>query len=577
MAEAAPVDETKDGDEEVFTGPTHDPFTVKIICLAQAAQSANGLRHNDHLRYRQYCSRRLQRLYRVLRFKHGKGRYKPVPFPEDFSDPRHIEMLVVQCERAWSYGVQLKADNAAASAHNPRWRHHSIQRFAKAVKHAQHLESVCKVHADQRTQLEAEAYFALLEGTCLLEKEEWQQALVKFNRCRRVCEHLSYVSEKAESAVFKLKVQELQPMIRECRYNLGRAFDDEDDDDETGAASKPKPTAGARKDLLELSYRGHALAIPSDKIKGKLMKCLQLAGDIKVGAGDEQVESLDAYGELSAEFLDVLREIHSDMIAAGADGQSSEWRMLEAFAREVSVCMNVERNMLLLRTHFAKLAPLMEVASPEARRSYRPDEGMRFCDLLKEDVQALLELPETSDALKKTLGAYASIIANFRCLLLALCNVQLGKALEAAALLDMLQGRADEVDIGKAGAEPLARLHPLFERAQQLLPSVVGAWRCRVFAQLCTEAPGNTSGPAESGGNGRMTLDISALSAFPPRFRDIPCKPLLFDLAFPLIEPPDLQEFLPSEGKKGQSVLGRVAGGLGSAVGSRLGGLFGKK
>ncbi|CAK0830132.1 unnamed protein product, partial [Prorocentrum cordatum] len=104
-----------------------------------------------------------------------------------------------------------------------------------------------------------------------------------------------------------------------------------------------------------------------------------------------------------------LRDIHHDMISAGAEAARLpvEWRMLEAFARELSICMNIERNIVLLRNHMAKLDGLEELATQETRRTCRVEEGIRFCDMLKDDIEGLKELPETSDDLSATLGAYS--------------------------------------------------------------------------------------------------------------------------------------------------------------------------
>ena len=38
-------------------------------------------------------------------------------------------------------------------------------------------------------------------------------------------------------------------------------------------------------------------------------------------------------------------------------------------------------------------ALLEDVGSQEARKTCRPEEGMRYCDLLKEDLESLIELP----------------------------------------------------------------------------------------------------------------------------------------------------------------------------------------
>lgn len=571
------TEEQQPGEEP--TVPSHDPFSFKLLKIVQDQQSSNGLRHNDHLRYRQYCARRLRRLYMVLGHKHGKGRFKPAPLPTDFTDVRYLEIPLVSAERAWSYGVQLKADNAAASTVNLRWRHRSINRFAKAVKWAHVLESVCKVHAEQRTQMEAEAYSAFLEGVWLAEKEHWSEAHVKIVRCRKVCEYLSLASGPEESAFLKAKVQELQPLLRECKYNLGLRYDAEDDDETT------QREGDQRRDLSGLSYRGQGLAIQSDKIKGKLLKVLQMVNEFKVGAEDKDSSAvIENYGMLSTEFSDVLKDIHADMINVGADTQVDEWRTLEAFARELSISMNVERNLVLLWNHFSKLASMEEIASADARRICRPEEGMRFCDLLKEDLGSLRGLPETTEGIATTLTAYATVVLNCRSFFLALCYTGMGKALEAAAIMDMLHGRIQDVALEGPLQDPLGRLHPLFERVQQSMPSRVAQWRCRGLVQLAPgavkAAKATIEGEAQQEAPVQKSGGFKEIANFPPAFRDIPCKPLLFDLAFPCIEPPDLEQLLEeqsnaSEGQQ-KGFLGRVAGVAGG-LGNRLGGLWGRK
>merc|ERR1739848_513324 len=188
----------------------------------------------------------------------------------------YLEIPLVNAERAWAYGVQLKADNATASAVNPQWRLHSIRRFAKAAKWARFLESVCKVHADARTQLEAEAYAAFMSGTLLCEKEQWSEALPKLKRCIKVCEHLSLASEQAEAMMFRQQAQDLAPAIRECKYNLGTDFEDDEEERAEPAVSTPV----ASKELSELSYRGHSLVVQSEKVKGQLTKCMQSIGAV---------------------------------------------------------------------------------------------------------------------------------------------------------------------------------------------------------------------------------------------------------------------------------------------------------
>lgn len=42
--------------------------------MIKNSQLQNGLRHGDYRRYRQYCSRRLQRVRKSVKFTHGRGK-----------------------------------------------------------------------------------------------------------------------------------------------------------------------------------------------------------------------------------------------------------------------------------------------------------------------------------------------------------------------------------------------------------------------------------------------------------------------------------------------------------------------
>jgi len=551
--------------EEANGPPKHEPFAVKVFGIAKEQQNSNGLRHNDHLRYRQYCTRRLRRLRCTLRWKNPPKRGKQVLFPNDFTDQRFLEFPLVNAERAWSYAVQLKSDNAQASTWQPRWRLHSIRRFSKAVKWAEFLETACKRHGDERTQREAGAYSAFMAGTLMLEQEQWSEALEKFTRCRQVCEHLALASDQAEGIIFKEHSKELAPLIRECRYNLGMG---QEEDDSEGAA---KVKGAVNKDLAEFCYRGHGLTSPPEKIKVKLDKCLKMVKDIKGDSQEENAVVIEKYGELSAEFTDTLKDIHTEMISPADDGPSeSEWCLLEAFARELSICQNVERNLVLLSNHLVKLDNLEELSSHKARNTCRPEEGMRYSDLLKEDIESLLELPETSESMTKTLGSYITVALNCRCFFLALCHSLTGKSLESAALLDMLRLRLEDNVLGAALEEPLGSFHSIFERIVQGMPNRISQWRCRGLAALCSKAP-KLKDQETDGQDGPASV------TFPPRAKDIPCKPFLFDLAFPCIEAPDFEELLPKSrptqepGPGIRASLKGVAGG----IGSRLSGFWG--
>eukprot|EP00929_Paragymnodinium_shiwhaense_P013659 TRINITY_DN121505_c0_g1_i1.p1 TRINITY_DN121505_c0_g1~~TRINITY_DN121505_c0_g1_i1.p1 ORF type:complete len:607 (+),score=191.51 TRINITY_DN121505_c0_g1_i1:101-1921(+) len=584
--------------EQGPTAPTHEPFSLGIFALIAGKQAINGLRHNDHLRYRHYCSRRLRHLYVKLKLKHGRGKYKEAALPDDFQDKRFLEIPLMQAERAWAYAVQVKSDNATAVQWRRSQKVFGAHRMRRAKDFSNRLEALMKIHCDARSQLEAEAYSAFMTGNWWLDREKWEKALEHLQKCKKTLEHLVLATSSEETLqALKNKLEEIAPLIREARYNMGMMFHDEE---EEGSTFKGKT---ANKDLSGFNYRGHGLAIPSDKLKSKLVQCIDLFQGMKEPAEEQSnAQIIDSYGAVSVEFNDTLKDIHNDMIAAGADGHSDEWRMLEAFARELRICVNAERDLKLLGNHFEKFDALgaVKLSTVDGRKNSRPDEGMRFCELLKDSIEGLKELPDSTDVVKTVLSAYVQIVMNCRCFLLAMCHLAMSKPLEAAALLDMLHGRVDDVVLNQALHDPLSRLHSYFTKLHESLPSRVSKWRCRVLAQLCEEdlqktkkATQVTPKLAAPGGGGEATKktlrtaqtealkEMAAGIGFPPKFQDIPCKPLLFDLAYQSIEPPNFDgkstaKKAPaapaaSEEKKG-SIVGRVASGVGSRLGSLFGG-----
>ena len=146
-------------------------LTLDILQIVKVSQSQHGLRHGDHMRYRQYCTRRLARIYKALKFSHGRGRYqKRTLEPELVASADHLLIPLVSAERAWSYGMELKSDAGS----DPRKRAHMIRRLKKATMHAAELVQLCKQLGSARTALEAEAYSSYIFGSFLQEQErDW--------------------------------------------------------------------------------------------------------------------------------------------------------------------------------------------------------------------------------------------------------------------------------------------------------------------------------------------------------------------------------------------------------------------
>jgi signal recognition particle subunit SRP68 len=46
---------------------------LNILSVTKNAQSQNGLKHGDYKRYRHYCTKRLKRIRKGIKFTHGKN------------------------------------------------------------------------------------------------------------------------------------------------------------------------------------------------------------------------------------------------------------------------------------------------------------------------------------------------------------------------------------------------------------------------------------------------------------------------------------------------------------------------
>lgn len=128
---------------------------------------------------------------------------------KDVKDKRSIEMLVMQAERAWARAMECKEEDD-----NSRAKFHSVRRLHKAVKWAKQLSEICKSCANDRTQLEAEAYLAWMEGNELFEREEWAKAQSHLMRARNIYEKLAQAVTPDQTEYYTVRVDELTTLSR---------------------------------------------------------------------------------------------------------------------------------------------------------------------------------------------------------------------------------------------------------------------------------------------------------------------------------------------------------------------------
>ncbi|XP_027156431.1 signal recognition particle subunit SRP68-like [Coffea eugenioides] len=122
--------------------------------LLKSAQMQHGLRFGDYARYRRYCTARLRRLYKSLKFTHGRGKYSKRAITASMvTEVRYLHVVLYTAERAWSHAMEKKT---LPDGPNARQRGYLIGRLRKAVKWATLFQDLCSIKGDSRTSLEAE-------------------------------------------------------------------------------------------------------------------------------------------------------------------------------------------------------------------------------------------------------------------------------------------------------------------------------------------------------------------------------------------------------------------------------------
>jgi signal recognition particle subunit SRP68 len=222
------------GDVDAVATPSG--YELDVLKVIKDAQDAHGLRNRNYQRYRQYCARRLRRLRtatntKSMSKKGDKKFSKKKITAEMVNDPRFLLVSLVSAERDWAHAMELR-ELSEGSKHSGRVKHHMLRRLSKANVWSRIFMHICSKVATSQTALEAKAYHDYMCGVLALEKEEWPESLRHFNSVHVIYESLSKIVSPAQQKLCIERVDEIQPSIRYCKFNLakqaGSCVDSED-------------------------------------------------------------------------------------------------------------------------------------------------------------------------------------------------------------------------------------------------------------------------------------------------------------------------------------------------------------
>ncbi|KAJ3115987.1 signal recognition particle subunit srp68 [Phlyctochytrium bullatum] len=199
------------------------PLRLSVLSLTHNARNEHGLRHQDYQRYRKYCTRKVEKVRKIVglhqRPVKGKKLEKKPITSSVVKSARHLEILLFNAERYWSYAMELKRESAS----EPRKRHHLIRKLKRAAQAASQLEQLCQeVGAEDRTTFDARAYAAVMEGYVHLEKQEWGPAMDRFAAARTIYDKMATAGTLStrEMLLCQSAMDAIDPNIHFCAYNL---------------------------------------------------------------------------------------------------------------------------------------------------------------------------------------------------------------------------------------------------------------------------------------------------------------------------------------------------------------------
>ncbi|CRK96956.1 CLUMA_CG010345, isoform A [Clunio marinus] len=566
-------------------------YTVEILKLIKEMQQQHGLRHGDFQRYRGYCTRRVKRLRKALNIPQGDRRHfkkKEVTtghLEGKNSSEKFIQIPLMLAERAWAYAMQLRQEANS----EPRKKFHLISKMRKACVYSLQLQTlICSEFCDARSKLEAEAYNAWIHGTFHFEISEWKEAAENLKKSQLVYENLLQALPEEEQGIYKAKIEELNPSLRYCAYNIGESANMNDLMEMRGQGlldnlgALVAQTKTEQTDAFQATeWRGRKVTVRPQKVRLFLLSIQDL--DKSVEKAKEHQAKIDILENALLDCKDAISalkdEIKQDpkLRVPTSDGQISGIQYLLTYLSYSRLKMTLERNLCLVAQSKQSMKESTE-KSNEGGKRVRPQDISRLYEIILQNITELQQLNglESDADYQKEMETLGQAFKAFRCYYIAITLVNLKRWKEAVSMYERSTKYASEAIKFKV------KEFNLSDELKALIKKIEGSkFSAHAYSVLETDGQEETVlyGKAQKSSKplferlDQYKEDQTLNSRNPnvykltPEMEAIPCKPLFFDLALNFIEFPSLEDKVESPGKKsgapGAGISGFVKGFLG--------------
>ncbi|KAK1294773.1 hypothetical protein QJS10_CPA16g01235 [Acorus calamus] len=574
VASAMDVDEKMPDSNEHQINPK---FSINVLQMLKSAQMQHGLRQRDYTRYRyhlqsllkmstnsdrmrRYCTARLRRLYKSLKFTHGRGKYLRKAITEStVTEVRFLHVVLYTAERAWSHAMEKRH---LADGPNARQRIYLLGRLRKAVKWASLFAQLCSIKGDSRTSLEAEID-------------------------RAVYEELGKYGSVENQVLCRERVEELEPSIRYCLHKIGQSSIQTSELLDIGEMEGPaldlfkakleavmaETRSQQAASMTEFYWPGHGFPITNAKTRVSILKAQELEKELHGSAADSMPseKKLAMFDKIFSAYHDARSCIRNDLVTAGnTENVKDDLNGLDKAVSSLLGQRTIERNQLLVSIAKSRLTRYRDDKGDKATK---PEELVRLYDLLIQNTNDLTDLVSSGRERNQEEVDFAEEYI--------LKGLIFRAESSPLALINRFKGKAPNTE----GDEEFSKLTYVSIQEMKTLSNSCRSNSCIEHATGIIEeekAPEKLSKGVstisltdvakqpdkfllekldvyESALSEENSKRIARIAPFPPAFQSVPCNPIVLDIVFSSIEFPSLEHRVKKS--KAGGLLSRLWGG----------------
>ncbi|GJZ02946.1 signal recognition particle subunit SRP68 [Tanacetum coccineum] len=497
-------------------------FSINVLQLLKSSRMHHGLKFSDYTRYRRYCSARLRRLYKSLKFTHGRGKY---------AKKSVTASTVTEVRKGRRPAMEKKQ---LPDGPNARQRSYLI---------------------------EAEAYASYMKGILLFEQDQNLDIALKSFRSARQSSCLSiffFMKGGFSSVCYLFSLLLILLLFLMCLI-MAEALD----------LSRP-----ASNDRISLAI-GHRFPIS---------KWQKLAQDMEKELQDRMEDALPAekrlavFDKIFAAYHEARASIRNDLATAGnSENIKDDLSGLDKAIGALLGQRTIERNQLLVSIAKSKFGKSRDEKNEKVTK---PEELVRLYDLLLQNTADLSDLlssgrdrKEEEVALSEECEVKTLAFRAERCFFLAKSYSSAGKRTEAYSLFSFSRSLAETAlkklkTFANHDQVMIKELETLYNdcRSNSCIEHAMGIMEHEKAPEDLSKKISNVSisrsdkkpekflieklDSYESAVGDSSTKVAPRIAAYQPTFQPVSCNPIVVDLAYNFIDFPSIENRMKKD-KKG--------------------------